>query len=212
MFFKKIAFLSLLLSSLTLASDLLDDQLGLARESDNPSHDRSYLTPVDTSKNIVVRLPPKATYFHQLATARDHEIMVKLNFRVSKIVENTDNAFYVDDKPTDQLFNRVIMTAWDSIQNILDVSESSFDLEFTSEDRVIALCDISGVPHLQNTPFFTLGAGEMFMPAPVSDNLRSEYRCAEGASYPETSTIISSNPDVEPPAITNDGVIAATLE
>ena len=119
---------------------------------------------------------------------RDHEITVKTNTRVSGVVKNTAGTFsiMVDDKPTDQSFDHVIMTAWDSNQNILDASENSSDLGLTAEDRVIALCNISGVPHLQNTPFFTLQGGLMFMP--ISNELGLVYRCTEGGSYPEAGT------------------------
>ena len=157
MFFKKIAFLSLLLSSLTLASDLSDDQLGLARESGKPSHQRSYQTPVDTSKNIVVRLPTKETYFARLALDALH----------------ADGVKSTKDKPMEILERNAI---------------------------------IKGM-HTQKTP---LTGGKMIMP--VSDKLEVVYRCAEGTSYPETGTIVSSNQDVEPPVIANDGIIAATLQ
>jgi hypothetical protein len=119
---------------------------------------------------------------------RDYEITVKPNACVSNYVKNADGTFcvLVDGKPTGP-FHHLFATSWNNNQSITGASENSFNLGFTGEDRVIALCDISDVPHLQNTPFFTLQGGLMFMP--ISSELGLIYRCTEGGSYPEAGTI-----------------------
>jgi hypothetical protein len=116
---------------------------------------------------------------------RDLDITVKTNACVSGIVKNEDGTFciMVDDKPVDQV-DHAIITTWNNNQSILDASKSFYDLGFVAEDRVIALCDISDVPYLQNIPFFILEGGLMFMP--VSSELGLVYRCIEGGSYPES--------------------------
>ena len=108
----------------------------------------------------------------------DHEITIKTKACVSKIVKNEDGTFCImaDDKPAGQA-HHVIVTTWNNNSNFSD-------LGFTAEDRVIALCDISDVPYLQNIPFFTLQGGLMFMP--ISSELGLVYRCTEGGSYPES--------------------------
>jgi hypothetical protein len=116
---------------------------------------------------------------------RDLDITVKTNACVSGIVKNEDGTFciMVDDKLVGQV-DHAIITTWSNNQNILDASKSFYDLGFVAEDRVIALCDISDVPYLQNIPFFILEGGLMFMP--VSSELGLVYRCIEGGSYPES--------------------------
>ena len=169
---------------------------------------------VNESRNIHVET---GAYVYKLIKNEDGTVNILYNKSAGVYADLEDSMSGMEIKSENKLFHHVIVAGSNGNKGILDASRSgaasisSTSPEVIVEDRVIAFCNISDVPPLLQTPLFTLGAGEMFMPAPVSDNLRSEYHCAEGASYPETSTIVSSNPDVESPAIANDGIIAETL-
>ena len=110
------------------------------------------------------------------------DITVKAKTGVSRIIKKKDARFEIIDhggRKDPTLFDHVILTAWDQTNAIL---EASCVHEFTAEDRIIALCDISQVAHLQKTPILTLTGGAMFVP--LNDAVGIAYRCIEEASYP----------------------------
>ena len=141
-------------------------------------------------------------------------IHVETGAYVSRVIKNEDGTFNVlynksagvyDDledsmsvmeiKSENKLFDHVLVAASNGNKGILEASRSgaasisSASPEVIVEDRVIAYCDTSNVPPLQNTPLFTLPRGEMLMPLDKKRELVQTaliYRCIEGGSYPES--------------------------
>ena len=108
-------------------------------------------------------------------------------------------------------FNHVIVTAWDQSETILaNSSNMNNDYELTNgddeeeiyenrdsdkkssgdiplnlfvEDRVMAICDIEGIPVSHQIPILTLTEGAMFVP--ITAKIAIICGCQKGATYPK---------------------------